>query len=186
MSVTLNEAIVEIHLALGAAGLPHAFGGALALAWCTEEPRATFDVDVNVFAPPGEARQVLAALPTGISHDATSRARLERDGQERLWWGRIAVDVFLSTSAFHDLVADDAVTHPFAGHDVPFLSCQSLATFKAFFDRDKDWLDLASMVAIGRIDPRRLERKLAELLGDDDPRLAKVRALSEQRSGGVR
>jgi hypothetical protein len=177
MTVTLTQAIVEIHMALDSAGLAHAFGGALALAWCTEEPRATIDIDVNVFVPPNDAPKVLAALPRGISHDGVTQARLERDGQDRLFWGRIAVDVFLSNTPFHDTVRTEVLSHPFAGHEVPFLGCQSLATFKAFFNRDKDWLDLGSMIEIGRLDEDRLARDLTELLGPDDPRVAKLAAL---------
>lgn len=184
MSVTLNEAIVEVHQALEAAGLRHAFGGALALAWCTEEPRATFDIDVNVFVAPKEAKQVLEALPRGISHDVTNLARLERDGQERLWWGRIAVDVFLSNTAFHGLVAGELETHPFAAQDLPFLNCQSLATFKAFFSRDKDWLDLTSMIEMHRVDPEQLQRQLVELLGPDDHRVAKLQELLAKLEAG--
>jgi hypothetical protein len=33
----MTEAIVELHDALDSAGIPHAFGGALALAWCTKD-----------------------------------------------------------------------------------------------------------------------------------------------------
>ena len=41
----LVERIVALHLALVKARLPHAFGGALALAWCTERARGTIDID---------------------------------------------------------------------------------------------------------------------------------------------
>ncbi len=38
--MTVVERIVALHLALDAASVPHAFGDALALAWCTERARA--------------------------------------------------------------------------------------------------------------------------------------------------
>jgi len=174
MSVSLNEAIIDIHRALDAAGLPHAFGGALALAWCTGEPRATFDIDVNIFIGAKDASVALGALPRGISHDVTNRSRLERDGQDRLWWGRIAVDLFLSNTEYHKLVEGQVELHPFGGLDVPFLDCQSLATFKAFFSRDKDWVDLASMVAAGRVDGDGLRNDLIAFLGIDDPRVERL------------
>ncbi len=174
MSPTLVEAIVALDEALDAAALPHAFGGALALAWCTGEPRATRDIDCNVFIPPDEAGRLLAALPPGISHDATTRARLGRDGQDRLWWGRIPVDLFLSTTPYHDAVRHTVVRHPFAGRDVPFLGCQALATFKACFDRPKDWLDLDEMLQSRRIDPAVLHDDLVGLLSPDDPRLGRL------------
>ena len=40
---------------------PHAFGGALALAYHAE-PRATVDIDLNVFIPVERADEVLAPL----------------------------------------------------------------------------------------------------------------------------
>ncbi len=49
----LPEKIIAIHEHLAAAGLPHAFGGALALAWCTGRARGTIDIDVNVFVDVG-------------------------------------------------------------------------------------------------------------------------------------
>lgn len=176
MSVTLTEAIVAIHLALDQAELPHAFGGALALAWCTEEPRATIDIDLNVLVEPSNAPRVLAALPSGISHDATTLARLVRDGQERLWWGRIAVDLFFSNTEYHDLVAEGVQRHPFAGYSMPFLSCQSLATFKVFSSRSKDWVDLESMAVVGRVDLSGLRDDLVGLLGSGDRRIEKLDA----------
>ena len=42
----LVDKIVAVHDALERAGLAHACGGALALAWCTERPRGTSDIDV--------------------------------------------------------------------------------------------------------------------------------------------
>src|SRR2546421_720597 len=60
---TLAEKVVVLHHALDGAGLPHAFGGALALGWCTQQPRGTADIDLNVFTPTTEVRAVLDALP---------------------------------------------------------------------------------------------------------------------------
>ena len=61
---TLPEKILAVHDALGA--LPHAFGGALALAYYAE-PRATIDIDLNVFVPPTQAAAVLGVLgPLGV------------------------------------------------------------------------------------------------------------------------
>ena len=56
------DAVVELHDCLDAAGIPHAFGGAFALLWCTGEPRTTVDIDLNIFAPPANARRILEAL----------------------------------------------------------------------------------------------------------------------------
>ncbi|MEZ5228781.1 MAG: hypothetical protein R2710_19590 [Acidimicrobiales bacterium] len=58
----LVEQIVELHARLDASGIPHAFGGALALAWCTERARGTIDIDVNLFVDIDQAELVFAAL----------------------------------------------------------------------------------------------------------------------------
>lgn len=57
MSV-LAERLLAVHDALADARLPHAIGGAIALGYCTEEPRGTRDLDVNVFVA---QRRVLAS-----------------------------------------------------------------------------------------------------------------------------
>ena len=81
--MTLTERIVALHAALAGAGLPHAFGGALALAFCTAEPRATQDIDVNVFLSPEEVDRLLDALPDGVAVADADRRALERDAQAR-------------------------------------------------------------------------------------------------------
>lgn len=43
----LADKLVAVHRSLDRAAVPHAFGGALALAYCTAEPRATMDLDAD-------------------------------------------------------------------------------------------------------------------------------------------
>jgi len=62
----LADKIVEVHNALAKAELPHAFGGALALAWCTQAARATIDIDVNLFVSVDQAADVFAQLPQAV------------------------------------------------------------------------------------------------------------------------
>ena len=49
--------VLALHRAFEAAGVIHAFGGALALAYWTADPRATADIDVNVSLPASAARR---------------------------------------------------------------------------------------------------------------------------------
>ena len=58
---SLVEKIVEVHRGLTRVGIDHAFGGALALAYYTDEPRATADIDLNVALPASDARRAFAA-----------------------------------------------------------------------------------------------------------------------------
>jgi hypothetical protein len=116
---TLVDKIVAIHTALQAEGLPHGFGGALALAWCTQRARGTIDIDVNIFVGPADAKRALAALPGGVSRTASDRRLLERDGQARLWWDETPVDVFLNTTSYHDGVAERCRLEWFSGLQLP-------------------------------------------------------------------
>ena len=176
-ALDLPERIVALHLALRDASVPHAFGGALALAWCTQRARGTIDIDLNLFVPPERASDVLAVLPEGVAVSDDDLAAIARDGQVRLWWDRTPVDVFFNTTPFHERVAERARTEPFMGHDVPFLACRDLAVFKAFFDRTKDWADLEEMAAAGTLDLDEVLGPLVRHLGADDPRVERLRRL---------
>ncbi len=178
---SLADKIVAIHVALAAADLAHAFGGALALAWCTERARGTIDIDVNVFVPATDTDLMLAALPDEVVCRDSDREQLLADGQTRLWWGSTPVDLFLDTTPFHTDVGQRVRTEPFAGHEIPFLSCRDLAVFKAFFDRTKDWADLEEMQAAGSLDIEAVAGVLVRYLGPDDQRVARLLSLDADR-----
>ncbi len=69
---SLVEKILHCHEHLAAARVPHAFGGALALAWCTQSARGTIDIDINLFVAPEQSAMALAGLPPGVVHDDDS------------------------------------------------------------------------------------------------------------------
>lgn len=175
---TLAAKIIEVHRALESARLPHAFGGALALAWCTQQARGTIDIDLNVFVGVDQLDAVLVALPDEVTWDDVALATLRRDAQARLWWDRTPVDLFLDTTEFHRAAAARVRREPFAGVEVPFLGCGDLAVFKAFFDRTKDWADLEAMIEVGSLDVDRVLGVLVRYLGPEDPRVERLRALA--------
>lgn len=170
----LPAKIIAVHDALTAADLPHAFGGALALAWCTQRARGTIDIDVNAFVPTARAPDLLAALPGEVAVADHDRHHLIRDGQARLWWSHTPIDVFLDTTPFHQAVGERIRWEPFGDRPLPFLACRDLAVFKAFFDRTKDWADLEEMHAAGTLDVEAVAGVLARYLGPDDHRLARL------------
>ncbi len=176
--IDLPEKIVALHEALDGAALPHAFGGALALAWCTGQARGTIDIDINVFAGVEQTDTVFAALPKAVRHSKQDLSVAKRDGQVRLWWDRTPVDLFLNTTEFHADVATRTRWESFAGHRIPFLSCNDIAVFKAFFNRTKDWADLEEMVAAGTLDTARVTAVLIDYLGVDDERIGKLQGLT--------
>lgn len=171
------ERIVALHAALDAAGVPHAFGGALALAWCTQRARGTVDIDVNVFVSHDAADEVFAALPEGVAVTDAARQAVTSDGQTRVWWGPTPIDLFFNTAAFHEQVATRARLESFAGRRVPFLACRDIAVFKAFFDRTQDWADLEQMAVAGTLDTESVAAVIADHLGLDDPRIKRLRSL---------
>jgi hypothetical protein len=179
----LPEKIVIVHEALDQAGLPHAFGGALALAWCTGRARGTIDIDVNVFVRPDDSAAVVQALPAGVRHAKRDLATLKAEGQVRLWWDRTPVDLFLNTTPFHDAAADRARRETFMGRRMPFLACDDLAVFKAFFNRGKDWVDIEEMYAAQTLDVQRVASVLVQYLGADDERVVRLLGIPRRQSG---
>jgi hypothetical protein len=175
--MTLLEKLLAIHATLARADVPHAFGGALALAWCTEQARGTIDIDVNLFASPGDARDLLSALPAEVMWSDADVALIERDGQARLWWGPTPVDVFTNTTPFHEQAATRVRWEDLGGQRLPFLDCDDLAVFKAFFNRTRDWADLEDMAAAGTLDIGAVAGVLVAYLGADDDRLERLRSL---------
>jgi hypothetical protein len=174
------DAVVELHDGLDAAGIHHAFGGAFALLWCTGEPRTTVDIDLNVFAPPTEAQQVLDALPEEIVATGEQAATLMTVGQCRLMFDGIPIDIFLDTTPFHDDLRLHVSEHQLANRRLPFLGCNDLAVFKAFFSRRKDWADIEEMLRAGRLDVPYVAGVLSEYLGPEDDRIRELHAIRDE------
>ena len=65
--MNLPAKVVALHEALDGARVPHAFGGALALAYWTLDPRGTSDIDHNVFVPAAQCETALKALPAAVA-----------------------------------------------------------------------------------------------------------------------
>ena len=172
--MTLPERLVALHEALAGRRIAHAFGGAIALAYWTLEPRGTRDIDVNVFVPAKNADRVLRALPEGIAQPEGTADAIARDGQIRLWWDDTPVDLFFDYVPVHD----DAKRHrqrvPFEGTHIPVLGPTELAAFKAMFDRTRDWADVEAMLAAGTLDVEALRAVLRTLVDKDDKRFARL------------
>ena len=180
-SLALDEKILALDRALAHGRIPHAFGGALALAYYAT-PRGTVDIDVNVFVPASDAARVLRALaPLGVERgDARALAAIRERGQVRLRWEHTPVDLFFSYDPLHDRCLERTRTVPFGGDAlIPILSAEDLAIFKVIFDRPKDWLDLAEMLyALGPdFDARYALDWLRRILAPDDARLMRFEAL---------
>ena len=175
MSV-LEQRLLAVHDALDDAHLPHAFGGAIALAYCTEEPRGTRDLDINVFVEPDRAGDVLASLPAGVVAGDREVERARADGQVRVWWDDTPLDLFFDVHAFHHDVAGGVRDVPFGGRTIPVLGCEALIVFKALFNRTRDWADIEDVAAAGTVDDDEVLGWVGRIVGPDDRVMERLRS----------
>ncbi|MEX2448973.1 MAG: nucleotidyl transferase AbiEii/AbiGii toxin family protein [Solirubrobacterales bacterium] len=180
---SLPEKIVAIDRQLKEARIPHAFGGALALAYCAE-PRATIDIDLNVFVPVARIDEVNDALsPLGVTplESEEDRTALEKDGQCRLWWGRTPVDLFFSYDDVHEAMRETARKVPFGDTELEVLAPEHLVICKAYFDRSKDWVDIEqALIFSDHFDVEEVDRWLHRLVGEEDRRKLRFDELAAQ------
>lgn len=178
MNAELVEKLLAIHAALKRHALPHAFGGAIALAYCVQEPRGTRDLDVNIFVDAARAADVLAALPEGVRVEEGDVEKVIRDGQTRLFWDGVPVDVFLNNLPLHEEVANGVVWVDMQGTQIPVLDCASLVIFKSFFARTRDWGDIEEVALATPEDVDAAVRAVAGLVGEDDPSFKRLADIS--------
>ena len=185
MNRYLPEGIVAIHHAFDRDRIPHAFGGAVALAYWGV-PRATIDLDINVFLSQDERTRVLDSLAPlfPIPNRADAERQLEHAAQVRLRWGTMPVDLFFSNSDFHDAMAGRSRVVDYVGTPIPVLSAEDLILCKAAFNRPKDWLDIETIVAVQQhLDEAYLHHWLDAFADPEDERLARVDRLLRERQG---
>lgn len=177
--VALADKVVALDRAFSDADVPYAFGGAIALAYYAA-PRATVDIDINVFVPVERSDRVLAVLADlGVAPlDPEQEQRLARDGQARVRWETTALDLFFAYDPLHESCLERRRRVPFGpdGDFIRILAAEDLAVFKVIFDRDKDWRDLREVLfALGQapdegFDVAYARRWLRKILPEDDPR----------------
>jgi hypothetical protein len=182
--VTLPERLVALHKALARARIPHAFGGAIALAFWTHDPRGTSDIDVNVFLPVSDAGRALDALPEGVDRPPGTEAVIARDGQVRLWWEGTPIDVFFDYVPVHADAARNRRSVPFEGIRIPVLGPVELTVFKVMFDRTRDWADIEAMLERGTVDLEAVRQALHPMLSADDARFARLDQAERDAAAG--
>ena len=179
--LSLAERVLAIEAAL--ADVPHAFGGALALAYYAE-PRATIDIDLNVFVPAERFSDVAMPLfRLGAAVDDPSiEALVRRDGQARVMWDATPIDLFFSYDPFHAAVAAARHSVPFGDKTIPIIAADHLIVCKAIFNRPKDWVDVDAMItAQADIDAAEVFRWVGRIAGDEDPRYNRIVAVLTRR-----
>lgn len=174
--------MIALANALNKAGLQFAFGGALALAYHIENPRATTDIDIDVLVEPTEENVTeLVKVLGGLFEIPDAKANeLRAVGQVRFMWDEVPVDVFTHTHEFHHDIATHIEYVTFEGRTIPILSALHLAVFKAFFDRPKDWVDIQEMAYLPSFPRHAVIDWLRRLLGDDH-RIRQMESLESVR-----
>lgn len=176
MAESFDAKVISVHHALEGAGVPYAFGGAIALTYYSI-PRATVDIDVNVFVSEDTAGTVLDALARLGVQTAGARRQIERSGQCRVMWDITPIDLFFANLAFHSAMKRATRRVHFVGKLIPVLAPEHLLVCKALFDRDKDWWDIANMlVTLPDLRVEEVTRWMDEIAGPGDSRSVRVRA----------
>ena len=104
--------------------------------------------------------------------------QIRNEGQARVWWGDTPLDLFFNTHGFHAIAAARAREVPFMGHRIPVLDCTTVAVFKVFFNRTKDWADLEAMFEAGRLDVDVVAAFVRDLPGEHDLRIGRLQELA--------
>lgn len=168
------EAGIQIAAALERHAVPYALGGALAYGQYGI-PRATNDVDVNVFVGPERLDDVFAALRSlEITVDETAaRTAAEHEGLMIFWLGLFRIDVFTPSIDFSWEAGRTSRRFDINGTIVSFLSAEALCVFKLLFFRGKDVVDLERLIAVQgeAIDAAYVRARIVDMLGDGDPRV---------------
>lgn len=180
--MTLAQRIVALNRLLARRRIPRAFGGALALAYWTSDPRGTSDIDLNLFVPALGAERALRALPEGVEQPSGTIDAVRRDGQVRLWWEGVPLDLFFDALPIHADAARNRRLVSFAGTRIPVLGPVELAVFKVLFDRTRDWADIEAMIAARTLDLDATRAALLTLLEAGDGRFDRLEA-AEQQAG---
>ena len=140
------DKIKAVHRALEQAGIPHAFGGALALAFYAE-PRETSDIDVNVFVPVERRQEVdeaLAALGTDPEHP---------------------IHLFFSCDALHEEMPKKVGRVSIGGETIPLVSPEHLVVRKILLGRPKDQQDIEQILARTSVDQEEIDNWVRRLGG---------------------
>lgn len=172
-TLALPEKVLQLEEAFAESRIPHAFGGAIALAYYAT-PRATIDLDVNVFVGVTRADEVLRVVETlgagPISRG--ERERLGREEQARIPWQGTPLDLFFAYDPFHESCYERRRRMPFDDATIHVLSAEDLLVFKAIFDRAKDRRDIEELVfaMADELDEGYVHAWLVRILGAGDPR----------------
>lgn len=135
----MEAAVAAVHQSLKEAGIPHAFGGAFALAYYGA-PRPTSDIDANVFLPAQE-----------------SELKFE--------WKGTPVHFFFSSDPLHEEMKRRIQEVPFGDGTIPLVAAEHLVIRKRLLGRPKDQRDIERIAAAIDLDWEEIESWVRQLGG---------------------
>jgi hypothetical protein len=170
------DAALAVARAFDAGNISYAVGGALAYGvWGI--PRATIDIDINVFVDDVDLQLVVDALATlGVSVDLQQAQRdSTTEGMFVARYGPYRLDLFTPSIPFSREAERSRVAVTIEGQVVQFLSAAALAVFKLLFFRPKDIVDLERLLEVQgeKLDASYVRTQLIDMMGDVDPRVTR-------------
>lgn len=175
---SLSDKVVKLHKALEEHGIPHAFGGAIALGF-HKEPRATYDIDLNIFLPPELKETAIETLEDLFTISDPDRLATEISSQDqgKIYWGETRIDLFFADTDFHKSMAERAYKVNYGGDEITITSAEDLIVCKALLNRPKDWLDIDGVVSAQgpNLDVAYVIHWLEYFLGDNDPTFSRLK-----------
>lgn len=167
--------------------IPYAIGGAIALGFYAP-PRATLDVDVNIFVSPGPAfAKALGTLnDAGFVAETDSTILLRQAQEEGQFRGRlegIRVDVFIPTVPFYKELKRRVRNAVLLGRPIKILSPEDLLVLKMMFFRRKDLADAEAVLRDQgtALDRRKVRDRLVKLVSEEDERVRAWDDLARER-----
>ena len=167
------EASMVLAEAFERGGIEYAIGGAIAYGFWGV-PRATVDIDVNVFVEDeqmGRVVEVLVELGASVSLDQ-ARTEADTQGMFQALWGIYRIDLFTPSIPFSWEAMRTRMRVRALGRAAWILSAESTAVFKLLFFRPKDVIDLQRLVATmgTKLDASYVRAHIVEMMGEDDER----------------
>jgi hypothetical protein len=176
-SRTAAEVARDLADALQRNKIPYAVGGAIALGFYAP-PRATVDVDVNVFVLPGRGftRALRVLSEAGFTPDSKPDALVRQAREEGQFRGRVCgirVDVFVPTVRFYADLKSRRREVVLLGRPLKILAAEDLLVLKLMFFRRKDLADAEAVLRDqgSALDRKVVRRRLVKLAGKNDERI---------------